>query len=163
MNSVSSDIGGVEIVLLKIAGMFLVMLAGWVAARRRVLGADTTGILSRLVVDLALPALVFTQMLATVDPARLRTDLWIPVYGLALVPFSLLAALAVERESGVASDRRTFRFLIAMPNWVYLPLPIAGAMYGSDGTRFVLLCNVGAQLGMWTLGLTILTLSLIHI
>jgi predicted permease len=137
--------------------MFLVMLAGWAAARRRVLVAETTGVLSRLVVDLAFPALVFTQMLATVEPARLRSDLWILVYGLALVPFSLLAALAVGRLRGATSDRRTFRFLIAVPNWVYLPLPIAEAMYGGDGTRFVLLCNIGAQLGLWTLGIVILT------
>jgi len=157
MNSALPGTSGGEIVLLKIAGMFLVMLAGWAAARRRVLGAEKTGVLSRLVVDLAFPALVFTQMLATVDPARLRADLWISLYGLALIPFSLLAAMAVGRLRGAASDRRTFRFLVAVPNWVYLPLPIAEAMYGADGTRFVLLCNIGAQLGLWTIGVFILT------
>lgn len=148
---------GGEIVLLKIAGMFLVMLAGWAAARRRVLVSETTSVLSRLVVDLALPAMVFTQMLATVEPARLRSELWIPVYGLALIPFSLAAAMLVGRLRGRTPDRRTFRFLIAIPNWVYLPLPIAAAMYGDDGTRFVLLCNIGVQLGMWTVGICVLT------
>ncbi|MEI7435700.1 MAG: AEC family transporter [bacterium] len=157
MNSLSPEINSGEIVLLKIAGMFLVMLIGWAAARRRVLRAETTSLLSRLVVDLALPALVFTQMLATVEPARLRTDLWIPFYGFALMPGSLLAAMLVGRLRGLTTDRRTFRFLIAVPNWIFLPLPIAEAMYGGDGTRFVLLCNIGAQLGMWTFGVGILS------
>ena len=37
-------------------------------------------------------------------------------------------------------------FLSALPNWVFLPLPIAVGLYGSEGVRFVLLYNLGAQI-----------------
>ena len=39
-----------------------------------------------------------------------------------------------------------------MPNWIFFPLPIAEALFGADGVREVLLCNVGAQLMLWTVG-----------
>jgi hypothetical protein len=63
----------------------------------------------------------------------------------------------VTAPGGVNSRlRNTFIFCIAVPNWVYLPLPIAEALYGADGIRVILLANVGAQLLLWSLGVWIL-------
>ena len=59
--------GNTSVVVGKIVAMFLVMLVGVLARRRSLVDAKTTSILSRLTTDLALPALIFTQMLATVD------------------------------------------------------------------------------------------------
>ena len=47
-----------RVVLIKIAAMFLVIVAGWLARRRGFLAAEFTAILSRLVVDVAFPALM---------------------------------------------------------------------------------------------------------
>jgi len=63
-----------QVVLVKIAAMFLVIVAGWLARRRGFLAADFTAMLSRLVVDVAFPALVFTQMLRTVNADALRAE-----------------------------------------------------------------------------------------
>jgi hypothetical protein len=54
------------------------------------------------------------------------------------------------------AQRNTFIFLVAIPNWVFLPLPIAQALYGDTGVRTVLLCNAGAQLVLWSFGVWIL-------
>ena len=56
-----------HVVLLKIAAMFLVIVVGWLARRRGFLADEVTATLSRLVVDVAFPALVFTQMLRTLN------------------------------------------------------------------------------------------------
>ena len=61
-----------HVVVIKIAAMFLVIVVGWLARKRGFLADEFTAILSRLVVDVAFPALVFTQMLRTVDAAALR-------------------------------------------------------------------------------------------
>jgi malate permease and related proteins len=47
-------------------------------------------------------------------------------------------------------------FLVAIPNWVFPPLPIVQALYGDTGVRTVLLCNTGAQLVLWSFGVWIL-------
>jgi predicted permease len=145
-----------RVVLIKIAGMFLIILAGWLARRRGFLRDEASGILSRVVVDAAFPALVFTQMLRTVDAAALRQDWLLPLLPVPLVAIAYLVGLGVAPLFGGKAQRNTVLFLITSPNWVFLPLPIAEALYGSAGVRVILLCNVGAQLALWSIGVWIL-------
>lgn len=145
------------VVLLKISVMFLVMLAGWWAARLRYLTPEVTRGLSVVVVQVAFPCLVFTQMLATVSTDVLRRGWWVPV--LAMVSVVLAAGVGVLLLRGfrvAAASRKTFVFLVAVPNWVFLPLPIVDGLYGGDGVRIVLLFNVGAQVILWTFGVWVL-------
>src|SRR5882724_11202291 len=132
-----------HIVLLKISAMFLVILAGWLARRRGFLAAEFTATLSRLVVDVALPALVFTQLLRTVDATALRESWYSPLMCALVTLVAWLVGLAVAPACCGKSPRNTFIFLVAIPNWVFLPLPIAEALYGDAGVRIVLLSNVG--------------------
>ncbi|HOS44261.1 MAG TPA: AEC family transporter [Armatimonadota bacterium] len=139
-------------VLLIIGAMFMVIVVGWEARRRALLTAETTSTLSRLVVDLTIPALVFTQMLRTVDGPALRTNWYVPLLGAGIIAVSLAVALPFASLFTPRASRPTFLFLIAVANWIYLPLPIVEALYGAEGVRAVLLMNVGAQLVLWTLG-----------
>ena len=145
-----------RIVLIKIAGMFVVIMVGWLARRRGTVTDAVTATLSRTVVDVAFPALVFTQMLRTVDAAVLRKDWLLPLIPVVIVIIAYLVGLAMAPLFGGKDQRRTVLFLIVSPNWVFLPLPIAEALYGAAGVRVVLLCNVGAQLALWSFGVWIL-------
>ncbi len=149
-----------QVVLIKIAGMFLVIVIGWLARKRGFLAAEFTATLSRLVVDVAFPALVFTQMLRTVDAAALREGWFSPLLCGLLIVVAYLVGLATAPLFSGKEQRNTFIFLVAIPNWVFLPLPIAEALYGSAGVRAVLLCNAGAQLVLWSFGVWILHGSL---
>ncbi len=145
------------IVLQKTGIMFLVMLAGGWAGRRGWLGEPVTQGLSRLVVDIAYPALVFTQLVRTVTVPTLRAGWWIPLMAVVVILGSAAVGRLGARVLRVPPDsRRTFVFLVAMPNWVYLPLLIAAGLYGADGVRVVLLFNVGAQVVIWTEGVRML-------
>ena len=145
-----------RVVLIKIAGMFLLILGGWLARRRGHLKDEASGILSRIVVDAAFPALVFTQMLRTVDAASLRQDWLLPLLPIPLVLIAYLVGRLLAPLFGGKERRNTVLFLVTSPNWVFLPLPIAEALYGSVGVRVILLCNVGAQLALWSIGVWIL-------
>ena len=145
-----------QIVLVKITAMFLVILVGWVARRRGYLPAETTRILSRFVVDIAFPALVFTQMLRTVTLGALREGWFAPLLMGVLIVIAYGAGLLVAPFFCRAEQKNTFVFLAAIPNWIFLPLPIVGAMYGDAGVRTLLLGNVGAQLMLWSFGVWIL-------
>ena len=78
-----------QIVLVKIAAMFLVIVAGWLARRRGYLAEETTAVLSLFVVDVAFPALAFTQMLHTVTLPALKEGWFVPLLGgvLMFIPF----------------------------------------------------------------------------
>lgn len=146
-----------KIVFLKIAIMFMVMVAGWWASRRDIITPALTKALGILVVQLTFPCLIVVQMIGTVTPAALCRGWWVPLFALV----SMLFAAGVGRLLGPLfgagqENRRTFTFLVAVPNWVFLPLPIAEGLYGAEGVRFVLLYNFGAQIVLWSLGIRIL-------
>jgi predicted permease len=136
--------------------MFLVILVGWSARRRAYLSSETTGALARFVVDLTIPAMVFTQMWRTATPERLATNWFVPLLGAGIIDFGWLIG-AASTPLFARDNRPTFVFLIAVSNWIYLPLPIAQALFGDEGAAAVLLFNVGAQLMLWTLGVWTLT------
>ncbi len=132
--------------------MFLVMALGWVARRRGMITDDAGRVLSRLLVDMIFPALVFTQMLRTVTPQVLRESWFVPVLGAAVIVIAKgvgQLGMPLFRHKGAVA---TAVFLVAMPNWVFFPLPIVDKLFGDAGVRDVLLCNVGAQLMLWTIG-----------
>jgi len=140
------------VVLLKLASMFLVMALGWVARKRALITDDAGRVLSRLLVDMIFPALVFTQMLRTVNPQVLRESWFVPILGAAVIVIAKFVGqlgMPLFRHKGALA---TAVFLVAMPNWVFFPLPIVERLFGDAGVRDVLLCNVGAQLMLWTIG-----------
>jgi len=142
-----------QVVLLKIAAMLLVMAVGFVARRRGILSLASTRAISVLVVDVALPSLIFEQMIATVDRASLANHWYVPLLAVATVlPAWLLGRLTAPVFVRDVAARPTYVFVAAISNWVYLPLPIAAALYGEQGKLIVLLYNVGGLTLLWTLG-----------
>ena len=146
----------VHVVFVKITAMFLVIVAGWLARRRGFLTDAVTATLSVLVVDVAFPALVFTQMLRTVDAEALRREWFAPLLCGLLIIIAYFVGLFLAPIFSNQAQRKTFLFLTAIPNWIFLPLPIVQALYGDSGIRTVLLCNVGAQIVLWSFGVWIL-------
>jgi malate permease and related proteins len=145
-----------QVVLVKIAAMFLVIVVGWLARRRGFLAADFTATLSRLVVDVAFPALVFTQILRTANAEALRAEWFSPLLAVLILFVAYFVGVVASRVFSGPAQRNTLVFLVTIPNWVFLPLPIAEALYGAAGVRTVLLCNAGAQLLLWSFGVWIL-------
>lgn len=132
--------------------MALLLALGGLTRQRGVVSAASQRDLSALVVDLAFPALVLVQLPRTVDAASLVARWYLPALGAALIALALLTGHLLARWFAAPAQRRTFAFLVGMPNWIFFPLPIAEGLYGAEGVSCVLLLNVGAQLVLWTLG-----------
>jgi hypothetical protein len=139
--------------LVRIAGMFLVILVGFRARRRGVLSAEATGALGRLVVDVGLPALILSQMVATVDLETLRVGWPVPLVAVATGLVAWGVGVVTSWLLAPGASRPTYVFCVATPNWVYLPLPVAASLFGETGRLCVLLYNVGGMVMLWTLGL----------
>lgn len=141
------------LVILKILAMFLVMALGWFARWRGYLSENIGRTMSRMLVDLVFPALVFTQMLKTVNPQVIRQGWYLPLLGIGIMAVAEIAALAVIPFFSGRDKKNTAVFLAAMPNWIYLPLPIVQGLFGDAGVRDILLYNVGFQIALWTIGI----------
>ena len=129
--------------------LLLVVAVGVWARRSGRLDAASVAGLSRVVVDFAYPALVFTRLLGTVSPAALAAEWPVPVAAALSLAGGWLAARRLLRDTSAA-------WLAGLPNWIFLPLLIAEATHGAAGVRTVLLFNIGAELCLWTLGVGLL-------
>ncbi len=147
---------GWSVVLFKILSLLPVIGIGWVAARRGWFGNGAVSAMSRLAVDVALPALTFTQLVRTVPREALLENALLPAAGAALFLLGAGAGWALAPLFSGRLQRPTFVFLVALANSIYLPLPIAQALYGGEGVRTVLLCEVGTRVVLFTVGLAIL-------
>lgn len=143
-------------VVLRFLAMFLVVLVGWRARRAGWLTGSATAALGRLTVEVAFPCLTFTQMLRTVDAAVLASSWAELVVGALMLLLAGCVGAGAARLFAPAGARATAIFLVGMPNWIFLPLPIASALYGDAGVKTVLLINVPAQLLLWTAGVGLL-------
>jgi len=144
------------VVLAKTATLFLLIAAGWLSRRRGYLSADTTTILGRFVVDVCLPALILVQMIATVDRHSWREDWASLVLAALVISLALVTGVVAALLSAPRASRSTYAFVAGIPNWIYLPLPIAQELFGDAGVRSVLICNISAQLLLWSVGVTVL-------
>lgn len=143
--------------LAKLGAMFFVMGVGWWLRRAQWLEAGSAATMSRLTIGVAFPCLTLDQMLRTLDRAALQQSL--PLIGLGFLLMVVSAAVGYGLTRGLSGSPprlRTVAFLIAIPNWIFLPLPLAQSLAGDVGTRTVLLLNVPAQVILWTVGLGLL-------
>jgi malate permease and related proteins len=137
--------------------LFLVVLTGLFVRKVKLLDRRATERLSNFVVDIAFPALVFTSMLRSVDARKLTESWYLPLLGAGLLVVGGIVGYLVSPflTRGDQKHRGSVAFAIGTPNWLFIPLPIAIALYGEPGERTVLLVNVGALLVFWSAGVWI--------
>lgn len=134
----------------------LIILLGWVLARKGHFNAEITAALNRFLVDIAFPLMIFTQIISSTSLEVLQTHWPIPLLGAALYIIGVMIGLIFSRFLNDTTLRPTFIFLTATPNWIFLPLIIMETLFGEAGIRTVLLYNVGFLVMIWTLGVWIL-------
>jgi predicted permease len=149
-------INGWLVVLQKTSALFLVMIVGWIVTRRGLWKPEASRTLSRFLVDFVSPCYVVVQFLRTIDGDMLRHSWYIPVLGFLVIALGQLVGRLASPLIHTPVRRRTFIFLISLTNWIYLPLPIAEALFGASGVAAILLMNVGCTAAIWTIGIATL-------
>ncbi len=137
----------------KMALLFFVMLAGFVAAKRGVLNRDTNQAFSSLIVNVTNPL----QILASVMTGeRLLSNLQVleltAINAVCYVLLAVLGLLLVKILRVPEKEQVAFRLLLLLTNTGFLGYPLAEALLGPDAkfciTIFVLCFNVVC----WTYG-----------
>ena len=133
----------------------LAMGGGHLLARRGLLTPPRTRRLARFLADVAFPLLCLLRI-APMDGATLRAGAGVPIAVILLLALSALLGEGLARAARIEPRHRPgVHFCAALPNWIFLPLPIAAWLYGEAGVLVVLLGNVGAQLFLWTAGVAL--------
>jgi len=150
-----------RITTLAMAQIFILGLAGYFLVKRNILSHEGLSALSRIVVQVIFPALIFSQLIKNFA-FSLYPQWWIfPLISLAITIAGLgIGALCVGAVKN-PEVRTQFLSLIAFQNSGYLPLAIAAAMFSGEKLNamfiYIFLFLLGFDLVMWSLGIHLLT------
>jgi len=146
-------------ILFRIVAVFLMIAAGFAARKRRLLDGETTTRLSRLVVALFYPALIYAVLVREFTFSSLLRHWPLPAGAalIMLVGFVLGAAASRLLRFSDERRRRTFHFQCTINNYSFLPMPLALLFWGNRGVANLIFSTVGSEISVWTLGMLALT------
>src|SRR6185369_14415175 len=91
--------------------------------------------------------------------SRLSNLVLAPVVGFGTMALGVVLALAARPLHGLRERpaERTFAVSVGMYNYGYVPLPLALLLFDKETAGVLFVHNVGVEMGLWTLGVTLLT------
>ena len=121
--------------------IFALILAGWLARRSNALGPDATREVNRLVVYLALPALLF-DIMANASPAEIWQPGFIFAFSAGCAAVFGITLLVRMRRGRRLADAAIDGLNAGYPNTGYVGFPLVLAVIGPDGLAATLLATI---------------------
>ncbi|KAG1903080.1 membrane transport protein-domain-containing protein [Suillus fuscotomentosus] len=129
--------------------VFLLCLAGYILAWRRIIDKPTQRVINHINISLFTPALLFSKVAFFLSPAKLK-ELWvIPIFFIAVTVFSALVARVLSRIFGLKKSHRNFAMAASMfMNSNSLPIALMQSLVITvDGLKWTPDDNTDAMLG----------------
>ncbi len=113
--------------------------------------------IAELTIDIAFPALIFTNIIKDFDLRMLRQYLIVPVSALIITVISILIIFIITRNLNYSTrEKEELAFVTVFSNNIFIGAPICLALFGSQGLILAILYDFGMQLIMWTVGIWLL-------
>ena len=146
-------------IFLKTLAIFLMILAGYLVRRLKLVDETFNRQLSLLLTNVFYPALILNSVVRNYTLHSLAAD-WVLPTGSALI---MVTGWAVGRLALIWMKRqpealqRTFHFQCTMNNYSFLPIMLVAGLFGEQAVKQVVFSSLGAELCFWTLGIQALT------
>lgn len=139
--------------LQSVFSVILMIGLGFFLAKRRWFEGSSSALISRLVVNVALPAYMISNLMGSYDRAKLLDMLpGLPVPFLVMI-VSYVAAMGLARLIRVQKDRRgAFQSMFALSNSVFIGLPVNVLLFGDASLPYALLYYIANTTTFWTIG-----------
>ncbi len=142
-----------------VAPTFVVLACGFALRRFHGLRPEADASLLTVAVNFLYPCFIADTVLNSTALRDLSTVAAAPALGFALLVLCFAVSMLCAKLLRLKSPQpgRTFAFTAAIPNWGYLPIPIVQQFFGKDTTGILFIHNIGLELGLWSLGIWLLS------
>lgn len=137
--------------------LFLYMAIGFACAKLGVLSPDHTRGISRLLLNVTLPALIFSSMIADYEGAALPGI--VLLIGISFAVYALCIGLAFLVFAFVKADDRkagVYRFGIAFSNVGFMGYPVMEALFGKESLFPTAIYNIAFNVLTFSVGVLML-------
>jgi len=142
-----------QIVITQIISLFLLIAVGYFLRRSRHIDKKETGAISKLLLDLIIPALLISSLQIDITASMLGnfTDLflyWIAFYLILIIIASLISKLfSISRDKKIV-----LKFFLIFGNVGYMGLPVIDVIFPENGIFFGSIGVVVFNIFLWTYG-----------
>lgn len=148
-----------KIVLTQIAILAVVVVIGAIAAKFRVFNSESKDVLSKVIFNISLPLMLFTnffRMEAT--PRLIANSLTVLVITAGVILFLLLIGWLSVRLYGLKdAEAAVFKAHSMFGNTIFLGFPLITALFGVEGLLYASMYQLVSTIMMWTIGVVILS------
>ncbi len=136
--------------------LFMVLLVGFIIYRLKIVDDNMISGLSRLVMDITLPALIITSMSFDFSREILNETVQLIFLSLGLYILSWFISILVVKAMKLSGKTKDiFQFMLIFSNVGFMGYPVINAIYGRIGVFYTSLYNFTYGLLVWTLGVWI--------
>lgn len=146
-------------IFLKALSIFLMIFAGYLVRRQKLVDETFNRQLSLLLVNLFYPALILSSMVRNFTLASLASNWTLPAGTALIMGCGWVAGRLARSCLGGESEslRRSFHFGCTINNYTFLPIMLVAGLLGERAVAQVVFASLGAELAVWTLGVQALT------
>jgi predicted permease len=148
-----------SVIISQIFILAVVVLIGAIAARFKVLTHDSKDMLSKVIFNISLPLMLFTNFLKLEATPRLIENSFVvlSVSGFVILFMLLIGWLTAKIFRMKNSEAAVFKAHSMFGNTIFLGFPLITALYGGEGLLYASMFQLISNLIMWTVGVIVLT------
>ncbi|MCG8617697.1 MAG: AEC family transporter [Desulfobacterales bacterium] len=135
-----------------IVQLFVISIAAGLLVRKKMILANQIQALSTITVNIFLPCLIVTKIIAGFHPEQLENWWILPLSGFLISVTGLLISNLFFR---LRPEKRPAMVVASLPNAIYVVLPIGQVLFADDFDSFALYCFLfvlGLNPVMWSIG-----------
>ncbi|MDX9725278.1 MAG: AEC family transporter [Bacteroidales bacterium] len=148
-----------QVVISQIFILAVVVVIGAIAARFRVFTSESKDILSKIIFNISLPLMLFTNFFRLEATPRLISNSLtvLAVSGFVILLLFLLGLTASRIFRFKGQEAAVFKVHSMFGNTIFLGFPLITALYGVEGLLYASMFQLVSTIIMWTAGVVILS------
>ena len=149
--------GNLDGIMLSILPPFLLLAVGGFARKLGWLRAEADASLSMVTIRILYPCFIFYHILGSGEVSVGASTILTPVFGFLSIALGFGLAWGVSKIFRIGEGAQTFRFCTGIFNYGFIAIPVAHSLFGPEIVVRIILFNLGVEVGIWTLGIFVLT------
>jgi malate permease and related proteins len=148
-----------QVIITQIIILAVVVLIGAMAAKFRVLTIDSKDMLSKVIFNISLPLMLFTNFFRLEATPRLIANsiTILAISGFVIFFLLFVGWLIVKKFRLQGSEAAVFKVHAMFGNTIFLGFPLITALYGVEGLLYASMFQLVSTIIMWTAGVIILS------
>ena len=150
-----------QALFINVLSVFLMMIPGYLVIRKNIIPESALKDFSHIIIKVLYPCLIFSSITKNFTMAKVMESWQLPVsiFVFCLLGYVVGLIYLGFFKSNDLQRRKSILFQMTTNNYSFLPLAIISKLYGEQHMGALILSTLGAELAVWTLGISILNMN----